>query len=148
MVHNLGLFQELKIMAHRAHDDLADHADPNLPTCCEGYTRWSTSNPVNVSKIPRTTVYITPAPPGPIFQARYLHRSWNSAGAKKARVGIISPRAFRRRTVRDWHSLGCREIELGKPPQGGLVLHTPSHTAPGMQVVCFQLGNMSYNNEI
>ena len=30
-------------------------------------------------------------------------------------------RAFRRRIGRYWHSLGCREIELGNPPQGRVV---------------------------
>ena len=37
---------------------------------------------------------------------------------KEIGVGNISPRAFRRRIVRYWHPLGCRAIELGKPPQG------------------------------
>ena len=42
-------------------------------------------------------------PPGPTFHARYLHSSWDSAGAQKVSVGSISPRAFRRRIVRYWH---------------------------------------------
>ena len=33
---------------------------------------------------------------------------------KKVGVGNVSPRAFRRRIVRYWHTLGCRAIELGK----------------------------------
>ena len=37
----------------------------------------------------------------PIFQARHLHTTWNSAtGTEKTSVGTISPRAFRRRVVR------------------------------------------------
>ena len=62
-------------------------------------------------------------PLGRCFHARYLHSSWTSAGAKNVGVGNISPRAFRRRIVRYWNPLGCRAIDLGKPPQGG-VIHT------------------------
>ena len=37
----------------------------------------------------------------PIFQARHLHTTWNSAtGTETTSVGTISPRAFRRRVVR------------------------------------------------
>ena len=51
--------------------------------------------------LPYTTVYITLAPPGPIFHGRYLHSSGsNSVGAKEVGVRSISPRASRRRTVR------------------------------------------------
>ena len=46
---------------------------------------------------------------------------------KKVGVGKISPSAFRRRIVREWHPLGCRAIELGKPPQEG-VIYTMSYT--------------------
>ena len=56
---------------------------------------------------------------GPILHARYLH-SWNRVGAEKADVGNISSRAFRRRVAQYGHPLGCRTIELGKPPQGGV----------------------------
>ena len=59
-------------------------------------------------------------PPGPIFHARYLH-SWNSACAEKAGVVNISSRAFVRRVVRYRHPLGCRAIELRKPPQGCVI---------------------------
>ena len=51
----------------------------------------------------------------------------NSVGAKKVGVRNISSRAFRRRIVRYWHywhSLGCRAIDLGKPPQGGVICDT------------------------
>ena len=40
---------------------------------------------------------------------------------QKVGVGIISPKAFRRRIVRYWHPLGCRAIGLGKPPQGEVI---------------------------
>ena len=61
--------------------------------------------------------------PRPIFRARYVQSSWHSVGAEKAGFGKIAPRAFRRRIVRRWHcwcTLGCRAIELGKPPQEGV----------------------------
>ena len=41
-------------------------------------------------------------------------------------VGNVSPRAFRIRTVRYWHPLGCRAIEHGTPLQGG-VMYTVVH---------------------
>ena len=63
------------------------------------------------------------SPPEPIFRGRYLH-SWDGAGAKKLGVGNISPSAFRKRIVRYWHPLGCRAIELGKPPPQGGVIYT------------------------
>ena len=60
-------------------------------------------------------------PLGPISLARYLH-SWNGVGAEKVAVVNISSGAFRRRrVVRYWHPLGRRAIELGKPPQGGVM---------------------------
>ena len=40
---------------------------------------------------------------------------------KRASVGSILSRAFRRRMVRYWHRFGCRAIDLGKPPQGGVM---------------------------
>ena len=76
--------------------------------------------------------YITPHPPGSIFYGRYVHsswnswNSWNSVGASKVGVGNIPLRAFRSRIARYWHCwhpLGCRAIELGRPPQGCLI-HT------------------------
>ena len=47
----------------------------------------------------------------------------DSVGAKKIGVGNFSAGAFRRRIVRFWHPLGCRAIELGKQPQGGVIKH-------------------------
>ena len=40
---------------------------------------------------------------------------------KNVGFGSISPKAFRRRMVRYWHPLGCRAIELEKPPKGGVI---------------------------
>ena len=60
-------------------------------------------------------------PPGPIFLARYLH-SWNSAGVKKSRrwkhLAESFPKMYR---IRFCNHLGCRAIELGKPPHGGVI---------------------------
>ena len=66
-------------------------------------------------------MYTTP-PRGPIFHARFFH-SWCSTGAEKYGVAKISPRAFRRRidSIRYWHPLGCRAIELANPPHQGSV---------------------------
>ena len=58
-------------------------------------------------------------PHGPIFHGRCLHSSWNGIVVKTFGIGNISPRAVRRRIVRYWFPLGCRAIELEKPPQGG-----------------------------
>ena len=55
-------------------------------------------------------------------------------------VGNISRRAFRRRIVRYWHPLGCRAIELGKPPQGG-VMHT---VVPGKHLLTIHFGHSSF----
>ena len=95
-----------------------------------GYHYYYRANPVSrllnpmsnliLYPVPYTTVYITPAPPGPMFHGRNLH-SWSSAGAKTVGVGNISLRAFRRRIVWYWHPLGCRATELGKRPQGGVI---------------------------
>ena len=61
------------------------------------------------------TVYTTL--PWPIFHAGYLY-SWNSGGAKEVVVENVSPGALRRRIIRYWHPLGCRALDLCKPPQG------------------------------
>ena len=67
--------------------------------------------------------------PRTIFHVRYLH-SWHSAGAQEVSVRNILPSALRRRIVRYWHCwhcwhpLGCRAIELGKLPQGGVICIT------------------------
>ena len=63
--------------------------------------RYSTSGIAPKSgTVPFRTVYITLAPPGPIFHGRYLHSSINSSvGAKELGFGNISPRAFRRLIV-------------------------------------------------
>ena len=45
----------------------------------------------------------------------------NSVGAETVGVGNISPRNCRRRMLRYGHLLGCRAIELGKPPQAGVI---------------------------
>ena len=72
--------------------------------------------------VPYTTVHIT-HPPEQICHGRYPH-SWNGVSVpKKFSVGNISPRAFRRRTVRSGHPLGCRAIELAKPPRRGSGIH-------------------------
>ena len=98
-----------------------------------------------------------PLPPGPVLHGRYLHSSWNRAGAQnKIGVGTISPRAFRRRIVRyrHWHPLDCPGIELGKTPQGGLiytVVHIRSYRpSPAVRRSCagsgwhiFSTGNTS-----
>ena len=68
--------------------------------------------------LPYTTVYIT-HPSGPIFHARYIH-SWNTGSSKKVGVRKILSRAFWRRIVRYWQPLGCRPVEVGKPPLGGV----------------------------
>ena len=99
-----------------AHVDrsISDQRDSNSPTIVPvGFT----------VVVPYTTVCIT-HPPGPFFHDQHLH-SWNSVDAKNVGVGNISPRALRRRIVRDWHPLGCRAIELGKPPRGRCDIHRP-----------------------
>ena len=70
----------------------------------------------------------TSHPSGLMFHARCVH-SWNSLGTKKVGFGTISPRASRTRIVRCWHPLGRRAIELGRPPQGGVV-HTVGYGTP------------------
>ena len=70
--------------------------------------------------------------PGPIYHTRLGRFSMvdviSTVGIvpvpTKVGAGNISPRAFRRRTVRYWHPLGCRGIDLGKPPQGGVIYCT------------------------
>ena len=69
-----------------------------------------------------TTVYITPAPHGPIFHARYLH-SWSSSGAKKVGVGNISPRVFRTRIVWYRHPLGLSRHRAWKTAPEGCDMH-------------------------
>ena len=90
--------------------------------------------------IPCTCIFTTVStshPPGPILLARYLHSSWNSVDAAKLGVGNVSPRAFRRHIVRcwHWHPLACREIELGKPPQGQGVIHTVVYTTLALNIM-------------
>ena len=82
-------------------------------------------------------------PSGPTFHARYLHGR-NSADAEKVSIGNISPGASRRRIVRYWHPLGCRAIELGRPPQGGYDIHAPSYTARAVwsSYQCLQIPSM------
>ena len=61
-------------------------------------------------------------PSGPSFHGLRLYLySWNSVGAEDVGAGNILSRAFRRRIVRYWYPLGCRAIELRKPPQGGVM---------------------------
>ena len=70
-----------------------------------------------------------------LFHARYLHSWKNSVGPQKVGFGNIPPRAFRIRIARYWHPLGCGAIELGKQPQGCVVVwFTPPYTVP-----CWQL---------
>ena len=38
-------------------------------------------------------------------------------------LNSVSPGAFRRRVARCWHTLGCRAIELAKPPQEGVIYY-------------------------
>ena len=69
--------------------------------------------------IPYTTAYITPRRTDfPWFD---ISTVGTAPATKKIGVGNISPTGFGRRFVRCWHPLGCREIELGKPPQGGSI---------------------------
>ena len=67
-------------------------------------------------------------PPWADFLRWDLH-TWNRADAKKVCVANNLARAFRRHIVRYWHywhPLGCRAIDLGKPPEGGLIYTTCS----------------------
>ena len=61
-------------------------------------------------------------PPGSIFRAGcYLDNGWNGVGVKKAGVGHVSPRAFRRRFVVRYVSPSfwfCGATELGKIAPG------------------------------
>ena len=51
--------------------------------------------------------------------------------------GNVSPGAFRRRVVRYWHPLGCRAIELGRPPREGVMYTVVPYDSvvvvPGLQ---------------
>ena len=82
----------------------------------------------------------------PIFHARYL-LDWNtrSVRARKVGVGIIPPRASRRRMY-DLHQSvltsscklgGCRAIELGEPP----------YTVPGTRYVVRVLGMRGWSEK-
>ena len=57
-----------------------------------------------------------------MLYARYL-RSWNSGGATKCRrwkhLRKLSEDVSS--IVRYWHPLGCRAIELAKPPQEDVI---------------------------
>ena len=107
-----------------------------------GCQTWLSYRTVCISTPPRLS-----HPSRLIFRGRYLH-GWNIAGAKKVGVGIISPRAFRRRTVRywHWHPLGCRAIELGEPPKGGGGDVRRRRPYRGHARVCTRLHNLQYES--
>ena len=57
-------------------------------------------------------------------------------------VGNVLPRAFRRRSVRHWHSLG-RAFELGKSPHGVCDINRPiQHIMTGSSGSCGGRCNM------
>ena len=74
-----------------------------LPTVCDG-------------------VHHTPPHMGRFFHGRSLH-TWNySVGAQNVDVGKSRRlELFEAVSFGIWHPLGCRAIELGKPPQGGVI---------------------------
>ena len=82
------------------------------------------------AKLPYTTVYMTPAPPGPSFHGRYLHSSWNSVGCQKKSALKTSrqERAFRRRIIR--YDIGTLLVVEQTAPGGcdNVIIHRPSYT--------------------
>ena len=99
---------------------------------------------LDVRTSPYATVHITPAPPGPIFHARYLDIftvGMLTVVSVPTRSGLeTSPRELSEDVsfgigTGHWHPLGCRAIELGKPPQERVIhrigrCRSQSHT-PG-----------------
>ena len=58
-----------------------------------GSTGYLIAHPTSHTAVPYMTVYrLSPPPPGPMFYARYLDSSWNSAGAKRKRSALETSR--------------------------------------------------------
>ena len=71
-------------------------------------------------------MYITPAPPGPMFHGRYPHTWNNRVGAKGRRCNHLAesfPKTYYRSVLAS-SPLGCRAIELGKNRLRGCVIYT------------------------